>query len=227
MTTPNRKERSESAQRVSPVLPLARAASRTRPADKPPRALPAAQKAVRKPKYLPRTDPGTSSAIQVVQALFPATPRTAQSAAKTRSTVCLAASGRETNGSGTRRSGSVRDARRAASAVHLLPRIRVTHAQGSCASWAAKGSAPRTPTSKGEKSTYSAQAVRTLPVTVAPTTSAAIPSQVEMRKERRVLLMLSEQGAMRSGATRKGYKKLRFWGCARLHGRCAGTSGRR
>src|SRR5207248_347417 len=77
-------------------------------------------------------------------------------------------------------SGSCRETPIVHSAVRRLPCTRVSQAEGICTSWAANGSAPRTPTSTGVRPRYRAQAVIAPPLAQAPTSSATTPSATDI-----------------------------------------------
>src|SRR5205809_1933532 len=175
----------ESPPRACPFHPRGVNASRIIPAASEAVVPTSVMQTVRRLKKRPRILPGTRSPIHAVQALLPRTPRIAAAATTTTKSWSFVSVVSRTNGSTTMGSQMSRAAPIVMTATTLGPKLRVSHAPGSCRTWEARGSAPTSPMTSGVAPRERAHAVRTAPPAQAAKSSETAPSAHEARSEAR------------------------------------------
>jgi hypothetical protein len=148
VTTPLAHAQSWSVASAAPVRPRPRAQSSIRPAAAEALAFAIVHRAVRRPKYRPRTRRGTSSAIHDTQALLPRMPSTAATAATASRIPCPVRSDTGRNGSATSGNITCRDGRDERHGGAAVPRRAVLHAAGIWKSCAICGSETTRPVRK-------------------------------------------------------------------------------
>src|SRR6184192_4146242 len=130
VTAPAREAVIVSAQSAVPAPSWLPPLSSTRPAVSDAQVAASAHNAERRPKYRPRTMPGTRSPIQEVQALLPATLRAALVNAQPRKIACLELAGSGTKGRQASGRTHCREIPIVQSAALRLPNRRVHQAAG-------------------------------------------------------------------------------------------------